>query len=153
MRTLTIARRFFATAVLFIAAMATARAAEPIHALLITGGCCHDYGEQQKILTEGISARANVVWTVLYEGGSSKGGTIRDHRMSIYEKPDWTKGYDIVVHNECFGDVTNSEFVNHIAKGHFDGVPAVVIHCTICTNRKASPREWRKWSRVSSYNH
>ena len=130
-----------------------ARAAEPIHALLITGGCCHDYGAQQKILTEGISARANVVWTILYEGGSSKGGVIRDHRMSVYEKPDWAKGYDVVVHNECFGDVTNVDFVNHIAKGHFDGVPAVVIHCTIHTYRKAATDEWRKCLGVSSYDH
>src|ERR1700679_592398 len=153
MRTLTIARRFFATAVLFIAAMATARAAEPIHALLITGGCCHDYGEQQKILTEGISARANVVWTVLVEGGSSRGGTIRDHRMSIYEKPDWTQGYDVIVHDECFGDVTNADFVNHIAEAHSNGVPAVVIHCAIHSYRKSTTDEWRKLLGVSSYFH
>jgi type 1 glutamine amidotransferase len=129
------------------------RVARPIHALLLTGGCCHDYGAQQKILTEGISARANVIWTILYEGGSSKGGEIRNHQMSIYAKPDWTQGYDIVVHNECFGDVTNSEFVNHIAKGHFDGVPAVVIHCSIHSYRKAATDEWRKCLGVSSYNH
>jgi uncharacterized protein len=155
MTTSTIARRFLAAiaAVLFIAAIAPSRAAEPIHALLITGGCCHDYGEQKNILTEGISARANVVWTILYEGGSSKGGEERDHRMSIYEKPDWTKGYDVIVHNECFGDVTNADFVNHIAKGHYDGVPAVVIHCTIHTYRKAHTDEWRKCLGVSSYNH
>jgi uncharacterized protein len=140
-------------AILIFVVSGTARAAEPIHALLITGGCCHDYGAQQKILTEGISARANVTWTILYEGGSSAGGVIRDHQMSIYAKPDWTKGYDIVVHNECFGDVTNAEFVNHIAKGHFDGVPAVVIHCSIHSYRKAPTDEWRKCLGVSSYNH
>lgn len=150
------ARSLFATlslVVLSFAAIATAQAAEPIHALLITGGCCHDYGDQQKILTEGISARANVTWTILYEGGSSKGGVIRDHRMSIYEKSDWAKGYDIVVHNECFGDVTNAEFVDHIAKAHFDGVPAVVIHCSMHSYRKADTDEWRKCLGVSSYNH
>jgi type 1 glutamine amidotransferase len=142
-------------AVLFFVAAGSrsALAVEPIRALLITGGCCHDYGEQQTILTEGISARANVVWTILYEGGSSKGGVIRDHRMSIYEKTDWAKGYDIVVHNECFGDVTNADFVNHISKAHFDGVPAVVIHCTIHTYRKSSTDEWRKCLGVSSYSH
>jgi type 1 glutamine amidotransferase len=140
-------------AILIFAAAGTARAAEPIHALLLTGGCCHDFGAQLKILTEGISARANVIWDIHYEGGSSAGGTIRSHQMSIYEKPDWTKGYDIVVHNECFGDVTNSDIVDHIAKGHFDGVPAVVIHCTIHSYRKASTDEWRKCLGVSSYNH
>src|ERR1700689_4759998 len=107
MKTHGIVRASFAAlalAALFFAAPGcrSLRMAKPIHALLLTGGCCHDYEAQQKILTEGISARANVTWTILYEGGSSKGGVIRDHRMSIYEKPDWTKGYDIVVHNECF---------------------------------------------------
>src|SRR5665213_1652799 len=50
------------------------RAAEPIHALLITGGCCHDYKAQIKILTEGISARANVTWNVLFQGGDVNSG-------------------------------------------------------------------------------
>jgi len=129
------------------------QASEPLRALLITGGCCHDYGEQLKILTNGISARANVTWTVLWEGGSSKGGTIRDHQMSIYAKKNWVEGYDVVVHNECFGDITNSEFVDHVAKAHFEGVPAVVIHCTMHSYRKASTDEWRKTLGVSSYNH
>ncbi len=158
MRTSSALRTFFGTfavAILFFAASGPAWAAEPIHALLITGGCCHDYEAQRKILTEGISARANVTWTILFEGGSSKSpdDVQRDHRVSIYEKPDWTKGYDIVVHDECYGDVTNSDFVNHIAKGHFDGVPAVVLHCTMHTYRKASTDEWRKCLGVSTYNH
>jgi type 1 glutamine amidotransferase len=141
------------TICLLLACATAVRAVEPIRALLITGGCCHDYDDQEKILPEGISARANVTWTVLHEGGSSKGGVIRDHVMSIYEKPDWTKGYDIIVHNECFGDVTNAEVVDHIAKGHFDGTPAVVIHCTIHTYRKSSTDEWRKCLGVSSFTH
>jgi type 1 glutamine amidotransferase len=140
-------------ALLFSVGCASVKPPEPLHALLLTGGCCHDYGKQKQILTEGISARANVVWTILYEGGSSEGGVIRDHHMSIYDKPDWSKGYDVVVHNECFGDVTNADFVNHIAKGHFDGVPAVVIHCSIHSYRKAPTDEWRKTLGVSSYAH
>src|ERR1041385_7952759 len=60
-----------------------ADAAKPIHALLVTGGCCHDYTHQKKILTEGISARANVEWAIVHEGDGKT-----DHRISIYEKPD-----------------------------------------------------------------
>src|SRR5438093_1248462 len=48
------------------------RAAQPLRALLITGGCCHDYEAQKKILTEGINARANVQWTIIHEGGDGK---------------------------------------------------------------------------------
>ena len=46
--------------------------------------------------------------------------------MSIYEKQDWAKGYDVVVHDECFGDVcvSNAMFVEHIAQAHFNGRPS-----------------------------
>lgn len=142
-------------AILFLS-MANApivRCAEPLHALLITGGCCHDYDKQRAILTEGISARANVTWDIIYEGGDANSGGTRNHLVSIYEKPDWTKGFDVIVHNECFGDVTNVDFINHIAKAHFDGVPAVVIHCSIHSYRHAKTDEWRQLLGVSSYNH
>ena len=126
-----------------------ASAAEPLRALLITGGCCHDYEAQKKILTEGISARANVTWTIVHEGDADSKTT----KFSIYEKPDWAKGFDVVVHNECSGMVTNVDWVEHIAKAHFDGVPAVVIHCSIHSYRNSTTDEWRKLLGVSSYRH
>ena len=50
----------------FIGLTQVARAADekPIRALFICGGCCHDYAKQKDIITQGISARANVVWTI-----------------------------------------------------------------------------------------
>lgn len=40
---------------------------KPLRALIIAGGCCHDYENQPKILSAGIQARSNVqvdvVWT------------------------------------------------------------------------------------------
>ena len=33
---------------------------KPLRALLVCGGCCHDYAKQQVILRDGIQARANV---------------------------------------------------------------------------------------------
>jgi type 1 glutamine amidotransferase len=125
-----------------------ATAAEPLRALLVTGGCCHDYEAQKKILTEGISARANVSWTIVHEGGDTK-----DHAVSIYTNADWAKGYDVVVHDECFGQVTNVAFVEGIARPHRDGVPAVVLHCSIHSYRLSSTDEWRKVLGVSSFRH
>src|ERR1700743_2710294 len=87
-------------------------APKPIKALMVCGGCCHDYEAQKKILSEGISARANVEWTIVCEG------TDREHRVSIYENPDWAKGYDVVLHNECFGFVKDNDFVERITKPH-----------------------------------
>lgn len=123
--------------------------AEPLRALLITGGCCHDYTAQKKILTEGISARANVTWTVVHEGG----GNDKELRFSIYEKPDWARGFDVVVHNECSGQLTNVAFVEAIARAHANGVPAVMIHCSMHSYRDAKTDEWRKLLGVSSFRH
>ena len=48
-------------------AESAAAADKPIRALLVCGGCCHDYAHQKDILTKGISARANVEWTIAYD--------------------------------------------------------------------------------------
>src|SRR5689334_18329355 len=40
---------------------------KPIRALLVIGGCCHDYKHQKDVLTKGISQRANVEWTIAYD--------------------------------------------------------------------------------------
>lgn len=126
----------------------TSTAAEPLRALLITGGCCHDYDAQKKILTEGISARANVTWTVVHELEDNK-----RHEPTLYTNANWAKGYDVVVHNECFGAVTNNTFVERIARPHLDGLPAVVLHCSMHSYRDATTDEWRKVLGVSSYRH
>src|SRR5438309_10918978 len=57
--------------IFFMLSLPGAHAAAPLHALLITGGRCHDYAAQKKILTEGTSARANVTWTIIDEGERS----------------------------------------------------------------------------------
>ncbi len=112
---------------------------QPIRALLICGGCCHDYAHQKKILTEGISARANVEWTIVHEGDGST-----SHKMSIYNDPDWAKGFDVVVHDECFADVTDEAFVEGILKPHRAGLPAVNLHCAMHCYR-VSFEKYKGW--------
>ena len=131
-----------------ISADASDRAVKPLKALMITGGCCHDYEKQKRILSEGISKRANVEWTIVHEGG-----TARDHRVSVYEKKDWAKGYDVVLHNECFGGVKDAAFVENIALAHKNGTAAVVIHCALHSYRHAGTDEWRKVVGVKSMRH
>jgi type 1 glutamine amidotransferase len=118
---------------------AAAAEVKPIRALLVAGGCCHDYAKQKTILTEGISARANVTWTIVHEGDGST-----SHRMSIYEKPNWSEGYDVVVHDECFSDVKDKEFVENILKPHRAGLPAVNLHCAMHCYR-VSFDEFKDW--------
>jgi type 1 glutamine amidotransferase len=143
--------RIAVSLLILASAQLSLQSAEPLKALLITGGGSHDYEHQKKILTEGISARANVVWTIVDEGESDK--DVKTHEVSIYNHPDWSKGYDIIVHDECFGQVTNADFVEKIAKGHADGVPAVVLHCSIHAYRFAKTDEWRQVLGVSSFRH
>lgn len=122
--------------------------AKPIRALFITGGCCHDYKNQKNILTEGISARTPVQWTIEYEGEK------REHKHSIYSKPDWWKGYDVIVHDECFGFVDDDAFVEAIVKAHVDNhVPVVAIHCAVHSYRKAKTRAWSEMLGIRSEAH
>lgn len=126
--------------------------APPLKVLMVTGGCCHDYENQKMILAEGLSARANVEFTIIHEEGPA-GKKDKTHKISIYEKEDWAKGYDVILHNECFGGITDDEFVNRIAKPHADGVPAVMLHCSTHSYRAATTDEWRKCIGQTSMSH
>ena len=119
----------------------------PINALLVTGGCCHDYDRQKLILTRGISARANVRWTVVHQGGKTTNTPI-----PLYNDPDWAEGFDIVVHNECFSDVKDLEFVDRILKPHKNGTPAILIHCAMHCYRVEDDR-WFKFVGLQSPGH
>ena len=139
---------FFILAASLLSAAPSSRAAEPLRALMVCGGCCHDYEAQKKILSEGISARANVKWTIVHEG------TDRLHYVSIYSNANWAQKFDVVLHNECFGQVTNTAFLEGIVKPHKeDGVPAVMLHCSTHSYRYNTTDEWRKLLGVSSYKH
>jgi type 1 glutamine amidotransferase len=137
-----------ALAVLIVPAFASAQEAKPLRALYITGGCCHDYSKQRVIIPEGISARANVRWTIVHEL-TDKG----DVRVNIYENPDWAKGYDVVVHNECFARINDKAFVERVANAHRNGTPAVMIHCTMHTFMDLKTDEWRECLGVSTRRH
>jgi uncharacterized protein len=123
---------------------------EPLKGLLITGGCCHDYENQKTIITEGMSQRVNIVWDVIHEGGSGK-----EHKVSVYSNPNWAKKYDVIFHNECFGGVTDDDFVQGIAAAHHDGVPAIFVHCSLHSYRNAAVAAdaWRELIGVTSSSH
>lgn len=139
-------------AALGLSTAAFAQEVKPLKVLMVCGGCCHDYDNQKLILSEGISARANVEFTTVHEE-TPDGKKGKDHKISIYNKADWAKGYDVVLHNECFGAVEDVAFVEGIAKAHFDGVPAVMLHCSTHSYRMAATDEWRKCIGQKSMSH
>ncbi len=128
-------------------------ATKPLRALLVCGGCCHDYEAQKKILSEGIRARANVEVTIVHEGIPKGDDDGRSHRVSIYEKPNWWEGFDVVIHNECFGAVSDNAFVEGIAAAHKAGVPAIMLHCSSHSYRAATTDEWRMCVGITSRTH
>ena len=121
---------------------------KPLRALLVTGGCCHNYPFQTVQLTNAVAKLAVVEWTVVMEGGT---GTKAE--ISLYDNPDWAKGFDVVVHNECFADTTNLTYIRKIASVHKAGVPAVVIHCAMHTYRGIAVDDWREMLGVTSRRH
>jgi putative membrane-bound dehydrogenase-like protein len=122
-------------------------AARPIRALLVTGGCCHDYDMQKLIIPRGVSARANVVWTVVHQGGA---GTAAE--IPLYRDPNWADGFDVVVHNECFADDKDPAWCERILKPHKEGKPAVLIHCTMHCYRVGTDA-WFEFCGVQSPGH
>lgn len=125
--------------------------APPVKALLVIGGCCHDYKKQQELLTKGISARANVSWAVAYDPDT---GT--RHLNPVYGSDDWAKGYDVVVHDECTADVTDLKTVERVLKPHRDGLPGVVIHCGMhCYRTEGFPKRtpWFEFTGLATTGH
>lgn len=109
---------------------------KPVKCLLVCGGGYHDYDKQKLILQKGLQERAHIEVTIVHEGGKASNAAI-----PLYTKADWAKGYDVVIHTECFADVKDVAFINGILKPHQDGVPAVNLHCTMHCYRSEG---WQK---------
>ncbi len=108
----------------------------PIKALLLLGGCCHDYAKQKDILKAGLEARANVVVDIIYSpDGSTK------PPMPIYGNPNYAAGYDVVIHDECSADISEPTVVEGVLKPHRDGVAGVNLHCAMHSYRIGNPNE------------
>ncbi|HSI32364.1 MAG: ThuA domain-containing protein [Phycisphaerae bacterium] len=126
-------------------------AAKPIKALLVLGGCCHDYAKQKDILKAGIEKRGNIEVTIAYEPDK---GTKKLN--PVYEKDDWAKGYDVIIHDECSADVKDEAVIERILKPHKDGLPGVVLHCGMhCYRSKGFPQKtpWFDFTGLPSTGH
>ncbi len=122
---------------LFIAGMAFAEEEiKPLKALLIAGGCCHDYKNQKDILKKGLEERAHVVVDIVFSpDGSTK------PPLEIYGNPDYAKGYDIVIHDECSADIKDPAVIAGVLKPHRDGIPGINLHCAMHCYRIGDPNK------------
>ena len=122
---------------------------KPLRVLLITGGCCHDYDFQTKQMQIAMKERGHrVQWTVVNDGGK---GT--KAQIDLYKDSSWAQGFDVVVHNECFANTTDPDYIRSITSVHKAGVHSVVIHCAMHTYRAAKIEDWREFLGVTSRRH
>ncbi len=121
----------------------------PLKILLITSGCCHDYDFQTKSMQLAMKKRGiDATWDVVQEGGT---GT--EAKIDFYKNKDWSKGYDVVIHNECFANTADPTYIRSITRPHYEGTGAVVIHCAMHTYRAAKIDDWREFLGVTSRRH
>lgn len=113
---------------------------KPIRALLVLGGCCHDYATQQELLSKGIAERAHVKVDISYDPDSTT-----MHLNPIYENANWAEGYDVVIHDECSSGVKDLELINRILEPHRQGLPAVILHCGMHSYRSQGHPDVTPW--------
>ncbi len=98
----------------------------PIKALLITGGCCHDYARQKEILKRGIESRAMVEVTLLHSDDRSTKA-----RFDIYENPDpakWMALPPVTCHDNS-GVFPGETFCISNTYKHFGGAQMAAQFC------------------------
>ena len=117
-----------------------------IRALLIAGGCCHDYAKQQEALCKGIQSRANVQVDVYWTDNSTTTPI-----LPLYGKLNWAEDYDVIIHDECAADVKDPAILNRIIQTH-QTIPAVHLHCAMHSFRTGSDA-WFKHLGLQSTGH
>src|SRR5216117_4555333 len=93
------------------AQQAEAGTTKALRVLLITGGCCHDYARQKDILKKGLEERANVVVDQVHTDDTST-----HPPLAILGNPEYAKGYDLVIHDECAADISDPAMVEAVLK-------------------------------------
>lgn len=122
----------------------TAAEPRPLRALLVAGGCCHDYEGQYKVLVEGIQARALVQIDVVWTNDKSV-----NPPLPLYDNPDWAAGYDVVIHDECAAGNNSKETLKGVLDAH-QKIPAVHIHCAMHSFRTGEDKWFRHLGLVST---
>jgi hypothetical protein len=105
-------------------------AAKPFRVLLITGGCCHDYAKQKDLLKEGLEKRLNIVIDQVHSDDKST-----KPPLSIYGNPEYAKGYDLIIHDECSAAISEESVIEGVLAPHKQGIPGVNLHCAMHSYR------------------
>lgn len=134
-------------ALLFLlSSAAAAQEQKPLRALLIAGGCCHDYTSQQETICFGIQERANIRVDVYWTDNSTTAPV-----LPLYKKLNWSEDYDVIIHDECAADIKDPVIVNRIVELH-KKLPAVHLHCAMHSFRTGTDA-WFQHLGLQSSSH
>ena len=119
---------FGAVLLSYIAAPLQADDVKPIKALMLVGGCCHDYKTMPGVLTKAIEESANVHFDI-------KLLKTAEEDAELLRNPHFADGYDVVVYDTCFGEKWKAGDYDGAMQVARQGKPAVFIHCAMHTFR------------------
>ena len=125
---------------------------ESFKAMMITGGCCHDYKQLKNIISEGISERVPTKWDIFFEMDQEKS-------KAKLSESGWSEQYDYIVYNHCFAHEKDASFVKSITEVHKAGKPAIALHCAMHSYHWSIPAEegkkkaWPEMLGASSKGH
>jgi type 1 glutamine amidotransferase len=128
---------------------AQTKAPRPIRALYVTGGGFHDFVTQETIVPPAVAQRARVDWTIDHTAGKSTDVLIERHKNT-----DWTKDFDVVLYNMSFSFVVDKDWIERLARAHFEsGVGAVILHGAVHSYRRSESRAWGELMGAFSMRH
>lgn len=106
---------------------------KPLRALLVIGGCFHDYAVQKDILKAGLEERINITVDIAYTDDKSL-----KPKLPNLGNPKYADGYDLVIHDECAPSINDPEIVEAVLAPHRAGLPGVNLHCAMHCFRTAA---------------
>lgn len=123
---------------------------QPLNVLYVTGGGFHDFVAQEPLITEGLSARMDINWTVDHEAG-----TRPNFEPARFQHDDWIDPFDLVIFNKSISripDEQQKDLTRRIVEPiHDKGIPAVVIHGTMHFGRNVD--QWHDFTGVVTRRH
>jgi uncharacterized protein len=121
----------------------------PIRALYVTGGGFHDFVTQETIVPPGLAERINIDWTIDHSAEKSTEVLIDRHKDT-----DWTREFDVVVYNMSFSHVVDVDWIERLARAHYEsGVGAVILHGAVHSYRRSETRAWGALMGAFSMRH
>ena len=110
---------------------------QALKALVISGGCCHDYKKLLPHLATNISALVKVTFEVKYD-------------LEILNDEKFAEPFDVLIFDQCQEEGTATQVRNALVAVRA-GKPAVVVHCALHAFKSSS--EWRDCCGMTSKVH